>query len=50
MLSRRQPCLQRSLIAAARVVLNQVDESEQNSYGGYYGGYYLTEKGDGKRK
>jgi capsular exopolysaccharide synthesis family protein len=31
------------------VVLNQADEREQSSYGDYYGGYYLTEKGDGKR-
>jgi protein-tyrosine kinase len=32
------------------VVLNQVDESEQTSYGGYYGGYYLTKNQDGKLK
>ena len=31
------------------VVLNQADAREQSSYGGYYGGYYLTEKGDGNR-
>jgi capsular exopolysaccharide synthesis family protein len=31
------------------VVLNQADPREQSSYGDYYGGYYLTEKGDGKR-
>ena len=31
------------------VVLNQADEREHSSYGGYYGGYYLTAKGDGKR-
>jgi capsular exopolysaccharide synthesis family protein len=31
------------------VVLNQANAREQSSYGDYYGGYYLTEKGDGKR-
>jgi capsular exopolysaccharide synthesis family protein len=31
------------------VVLNQADAREQSSYGDYYGGYYLTERGDGKR-